>query len=223
MREESAEIRKLNEQAKAAAQKIIECGGEIGSDSSLTQALAQVNEQSGMLNRFVYEQTRDLLKAGKIPGIVGGDHSVPFGAFQAIAEKFPSFGVLHFDAHSDTRAAYEGFQWSHASIMHNSLTRIPQITKLVQVGIRDVCEAEVDFVASQRNRVDVFYDRDSQRRKIEGISWAQIAREIVSLLPNEVWISFDIDGLDPRFCPHTGTRFPEVWTSARRIMSSRRS
>lgn len=208
MREESAEIRKLNEQAKAAAQKIIECGGEIGSDSSLTQTLAQVNEQSGMLNRFVYEQTRDLLKAGKIPGIVGGDHSVPFGAFQAIAEKFPSFGVLHFDAHSDTRAAYEGFQWSHASIMHNSLTRIPQITKLVQVGIRDVCEAEVDFVASQRNRVDVFYDRDSQRRKIEGISWAQIAREIVSLLPNEVWISFDIDGLDPRFCPHTGTPVP---------------
>jgi agmatinase len=125
-----------------------------------------------------------------------------------VAERYPSYGILHFDAHSDTRIAYEGFEWSHASIMHNALERIPQITNLVQVGIRDVCEQEVDYCASQGKRVDVYFDRDLQRRKFEGKSWSATADEIVAKLPKEVWISFDIDGLDPRFCPKTGTPVP---------------
>lgn len=69
--------------------------------------------------------------------MVGGDHSVPFGALEAVAAKHACFGVLHFDAHSDTRHAYEGFEHSHASIMHNVLEHILHATKLVQVGIRE--------------------------------------------------------------------------------------
>jgi agmatinase len=167
-----------------------------------------VNEHGTKLNRYVYDQTREVLAQGKIAAVVGGDHSVPFGAFQAIAEKHPGFGILHFDAHSDTRKAYEGFEWSHASIMHNALERIPGIGKLVQVGIRDVCEEEIEYTASQKARVKTFFDRNNQRRKIEGTTWATIAKEIVAELPKEVWVSFDIDGLDPRFCPHTGTPVP---------------
>jgi agmatinase len=208
MRKESAEVRGWNEVAKAHAQKIIEVGGNIEGNSSLEKSLALVNEHGAKLNRYVYEQTRDVLAQGKIAAIVGGDHSVPFGAFQAIAEKRPGFGILHFDAHSDTRKAYEGFEWSHASIMYNALENISGISKLVQVGIRDVCEEEIEYNASKKERVKTFFDRNNQRRKIEGAQWSLIAREIVSGLPKEVWVSFDIDGLDPRFCPHTGTPVP---------------
>jgi agmatinase len=141
-------------------------------------------------------------------GIIGGDHSVPFGALKAIAEKHSSFGILHFDAHSDTRIAFEGFKWSHASIMYNVLENIPQVKNLVQVGIRDFCEQEFDYCHQQKSRVSVFFDQKLSQEKFEGKSWKDITQKIIASLPQEVWISFDIDGLDPRFCPHTGTPVP---------------
>ncbi len=202
------EIAALNVAAKAAAQRIIAVGGDLGDAPELHAALAFVNDAGARLNELVRGETRRLLAAGKLVGVIGGDHSVPFGALQAVAETRGSFGVLHFDAHSDTRDAYEGFAWSHASIMHNVLSRIPEVTRMVQVGIRDVCEQEMDFVAAQGERVRVFYDRDLARRRIEGEPFARVAAEIVAALPEEVWVSFDIDGLDPRFCPHTGTPVP---------------
>jgi agmatinase len=204
---ESAEIRALNERARAAARKVIAVGGQVAGNRELEQSVALVNELGTKLNEIVYRETRRLLSKGKLVGLVGGDHSVPLGALEAIAEKHPGFGILHFDAHSDTRDAYEGFEFSHASIMRNVLERIsPQsMKKLVQVGIRDVCEEEIDYVSTLGNRVKVFYDRDNQRRMLEGAPWSTIAREIMAALPQEIWISFDIDGLDPRFCPNTGT------------------
>jgi len=208
MLEESAEIRELSASAKQKAQLIIEASGVVDGSADLIHALKSVNEASAKLNQYVYSETKRLLEQGKIVGVVGGDHSVPFGAFQAMAEKYPSYGILHFDAHSDTRLAYEGFEWSHASIMNNALSRIPQITKIVQVGIRDICEEEVTFMGLQKSRAQVYYDRDLARRQFEGGTWAQLTREMIAGLPNDVWVSFDIDGLDPRFCPHTGTPVP---------------
>ena len=208
MLESSPEIGAWNEEGKAAASGIIDAGGA-GDDPALLASLARVNELSAKVNDAVENDVARLYRAQKIVGLVGGDHSVPFGALKALAahRKRP-FGVLHFDAHSDTRTAYEGFAHSHASIMHNVLEQIPLVEKLVQVGIRDVCEAEIDFCASQGARVEIVYDRDIQLRKIEGESFGSIAREIAAKLPNDVWVSFDIDGLDPRFCPHTGTPVP---------------
>ena len=204
MSDEPAAVRVANEEGKALAARIIEVGGA-GDDPELAQALARVNVLSGVVNEWVKRETSRLLEAGKLVGIVGGDHSVPFGALEAVAAKRPSFGVLHFDAHSDTRRAYEGFEHSHASIMFNVLERIPQVTKLVQVGIRDVCEQEIDYCRSQGPRVRTFTDRELVRRRHAGEPFAEVAGAIVRELPNEVWVSFDIDGLDPRFCPHTGT------------------
>lgn len=208
MLEESAEIRSWNEEAKAQAQKIIEAGGIIEGNPALQKALARTNELSEKLNRAVYERTRALLQKGKIVGIVGGDHSVPFGALQAIAEKHPSIGVLHFDAHLDLRIAYEGFTYSHASIMYNVMEKIPAVSKLVQVGVRDYCEQEWDYATTNAKRIHVHTDRQLWRRKFEGATWGTLAREIVAALPNEVWVSFDIDGLDSRYCPNTGTPVP---------------
>jgi agmatinase len=206
--EESADIRGLNEIAKAHAQEVIAVGGSVEGEPRLQAALAAVNEAGDKLNAYVYGETQRFLAAGKLVGLIGGDHSTPFGAFKAIAERHPGFGILHFDAHSDTRAAYEGFTWSHASIMHNTLERIPGVGKLVQVGIRDLCEQELEYMTARKDRVSVYFDRDLQRRKFEGESWARLASEIITHLPREVWVSFDIDGLDPRFCPHTGTPVP---------------
>jgi agmatinase len=205
---ESESVRKWNKKAKKHAQKIIKKGGEIGKSKELKKSLEEVNALGEKLNNFIFVETQKLLKQKKRVGIIGGDHSVPFGALKAIAEKHPSFGILHFDAHSDTRIAFEGFKWSHASIMYNVLENIPQVKNLVQVGIRDFCEQEFDYCHQQKSRVSVFFDQQLSQEKFEGKSWKDITQKIIASLPQEVWISFDIDGLDPRFCPHTGTPVP---------------
>ncbi len=208
MREESKTVRKWNTDAKKLSKKIIDVGGNIGKSKPLKEALAKVNDYSEKVNAYVYEQSAEIMKNSKILALVGGDHACPLGAFKAAGEKYGDFGILHFDAHSDTRDAYEGFKYSHASIMRNALDEVPQIKKLTQVGIRDFCQEEFDYVAKQGARASVFYDATLQRRKFQGENWSEISKEIVATLPKQVWISFDIDGLDPRFCPHTGTPVP---------------
>ena len=208
MRPESKEVRAWNKTAKAAAQKVIKVGGNIGGRKDLQKALRTTNELGVKLNEWVRRETKALMSAGKIVGVVGGDHSVPYGAFQAAAETHGEFGLLHFDAHSDTRAAYEGFTWSHASIMYNAMKNIPKISKIVQIGIRDYCEQEHEFLQALGGRAKVFFDRELTARRFSGESWAKTCAEIVAALPEKVWVTFDIDGLDPRFCPHTGTPVP---------------
>lgn len=171
-------------------------------------ALQRVNTLSEQINGKVYSATRHVLDAGKLPGILGGDHSVPFGAIQAAAERWPGLGVLHIDAHADLRDAYEGFVWSHASIFHNVLHRLPGVHRLVQVGLRDVGAAEVALARSMPERVVSFYDRDLARAAASGEPWLHVVGRIVDALPERVWVSFDIDGLDPSLCPGTGTPVP---------------
>ena len=180
-------------------------GDEVSSNKFMTKTLKEINQGSEFLNNWVYEQTSSLLKKGKLVALLGGDHSTPFGFFKAIAEQYPSFGILQIDAHCDLRNAYEGFNYSHASIMYNALNKIPALEKLVQVGIRDYCEEELDYINSSNGRVVTYFDRDIKNRMYEGETWKQVVDEIVNHLPQHVFISFDIDGLDPKLCPHTGT------------------
>jgi len=100
-----------------------------------------------------------------------------------------------------------GFINSHASIMHNVMEKIPQIGKLVQVGIRDFCQQEYEYTKNN-SKVEVYFDQSLARRKMSGESFLKIADEIIKHLPEHIYISFDIDGLDPRFCPNTGTPVP---------------
>lgn len=204
----SEEIAAMNEKSKALAQTVIEAYGDVSDSPELQKNLAQVNADSKKLNAYVQKEISNILKLGKIPGLIGGDHSTPFGAFKAAAESYPEFGILHFDAHSDNRNAYLGFEHSHASIMRNASQQIPQIKKIVQVGIRDFCEEELEYTSSKKDIYHVFYDQHLSQKKMDNESYTSIAAEIVSKLPENVWVSFDIDGLDPRFCPHTGTPVP---------------
>ena len=180
-------------------------GEEINDNKFMCKTLKEVNAGSLFLNGWVYEQTLELLEKGKMVGLLGGDHSTPLGFLKAIAEKFGDFGIVQIDAHCDLREAYENFIYSHASIMYNALEEIPQLTKLVQVGVRDYSESECDYVANSNKRVITYFDKDIKERMFEGDSWKVITDEIVQQLPDKVYISFDIDGLDPKLCPNTGT------------------
>lgn len=168
--------------------------------------LRHINQACEELRAWVQAETAALLEQGKLVGAVGGEHSVPLGFLQALAERHSEFGVLQIDAHMDLRKAYEGFTYSHASIFYNAM-QLPQITQLTQVGIRDYCEEEVAF-AEKSGRCTVFYDHELQRRQFEGEHWNALCKAIVETLPEQVYISFDIDGLQPDLCPHTGTPVP---------------
>ena len=89
--------------------------------------------------------------------------------------------------------------------MYNSLEEIPQLKKLVQIGIRDFCEEEWDYIQKSEQRIVTYFDKDIKERLYEGQTWQLIVTEIIAQLPQKVFISFDIDGLDPKLCPHTGT------------------
>lgn len=208
MMKEPQEIRRLNREGKNLAAGIINRGGEIGTSPRLKRALERVNAIGERINNHVHETGRELLARDKIVGVVGGDHSAPFGLIQACAERYRRLGILHFDAHCDLRIAFEGFQWSHASIMQNVVAKIPGVSKLVQVGIRDFCEQEMEIIRRSRGRVVVYFDEDLQKQKFEGRPWGKIVARILRDLPHNVYISFDIDGLNPSLCPHTGTPVP---------------
>ena len=164
----------------------------------------EVNKECVKMNMWVKEKVLGYLNKNKIVALLGGDHSTPLGMMQALADKHDSFAVLQIDAHADLRDAYEGFEFSHASIMYNAL-KIKQVSKLVQVGIRDYCEAETNVVKNSNGRVNCFYDRDIKHKQYNGTSWSEICDSIVAALSEKIYLSFDIDGLDPKLCPNTGT------------------
>lgn len=195
-----------NRSAKKLAAKVIEQGGVVDDDTR--EAAEKVNEYGEVVNRWVYAQTSALLHARKMPVTLGGDHSVPFGAIRAYAEAYPGLGILHLDAHADLREAYEGFTWSHASIFNNVMTKIEGVGRLVQVGVRDFGQSERKMIEDSNGRIVTFYDADLASRKEDGVPFAKLADEVVAALPETVYLSWDIDGLDPMLCPGTGTPVP---------------
>jgi len=199
-------VTRWNRDAKKIAAAVIEKGGVV--DRATRAAAAKVNEYGDRMNEWVYEQTSALLDDDKLAVILGGDHSVPFGAIRAYAEKYPGLGILHLDAHADLRDAYEGFTWSHASIFNNVMRKIDEVGKLVQVGVRDLGQAERAMIDESHGRIVTFYDAELAARKEEGLPFAKLADEIVAALPRDVYLSWDIDGLDPTLCPGTGTPVP---------------
>lgn len=193
---------------KKLAQPIIEAlenGEDIETSPLLQIDLNQVNIACRELHNEVKEKALYWMNKGKKVVLLGGDHSTPLGYYEALATKHESFGILHLDAHMDLRIAYEGFTYSHASIMYNAL-KIPQVAKIVQVGIRDFCEQEVDV--AQSNGVVVHTDMDIKAENFNGKTWHQQCDDIIKALPQKVTVSFDIDGMSQWYCPNTGTPVP---------------
>ncbi|HEU0063699.1 MAG TPA: agmatinase family protein [Flavisolibacter sp.] len=180
--------------------------GEIVENNQfMRKTLKEVNEGSNFLNQWVYQNTKSLLDRGKLVALLGGDHSTPLGYIKALAEKHGQFGILQIDAHCDLRSSFEGFVYSHASIMYNVLQEVPEMAKLVQIGVRDYSSGESKIIQENKHKIRTYFDNEIRNRQFEGETFKQIVEEIVYELPDKVYISFDIDGLDPKLCPNTGT------------------
>ena len=197
---EGGEIHALNE--RATADVVMARAG--GRDAEA--ATERVNSAGARLTQRVRAWTEDTLAGGQLPAIVGGDHSVALGGIQAAVAHHPGLGVLHLDAHADLRDAYEGFIYSHASVMYEAL-KLNDLATLVQVAVRDQCESERNR-ALVDPRVHQWLDTQVGDALLAGRNWTSLVEEIISPLPQKVWVSCDVDALEPSLCPGTGTPVP---------------
>lgn len=197
-------IEEWNKILRPKAEQIIvalESGAEL--DFGLSAMQKSINDHCSAVNEIVKQTSLHYLYKSSIVGVVGGDHSSPLGLIEALSEIHRSFGILHIDAHADLRLSYEGFLYSHASIMNNAL-KCSGVQKLVQVAVRDVSVSEI-VLAKEDSRIVMFTDHDLKENEFQGIPWHQQCLNIINELPEKVYISFDIDGLMPELCPNTGT------------------
>lgn len=186
---------------------LLEEGTQTGNALEMKVIPQTINEVCEKLNIYIKHQVEEQLDKGKIVGVMGGDHSTPLGLIRALNDRYEDFGILQIDAHADLRRAYQGFTYSHASIMYNAL-KCQNVSKLVQVGVRDCCEQEAQMISASNGRITTFFDDEIKEAQYLGNQWGKLCKQIIDQLPEYVYISFDIDGLDPRFCPNTGTPVP---------------
>lgn len=199
-----------NSQTRSIARNYIhflEAGGDPSKNADMDQACNTVNDVCENQCIDLEQKSLMYLEQDKIVMILGGDHSVPLGLIRALARKHSGFGILQIDAHADLRKNYQGLTHSHASIMYNALNT-PGVKNLVQVGVRELCPEEVEFIQKNRKRINTFFDHSLKTQLFEGVLWKTICNEIVEKLPDLVYLSFDVDGLEPALCPGTGTPLP---------------
>lgn len=144
-----------------------------------------------------------LVSTGKLPLCLGGEHSISAGIVRGVRRALPgSLTVVQIDAHADLRDSYEGERFSHACAMRRILEENPGPT--VQIGIRSFSAEEAAFIRSTRGRVNVF-----TMSRIERTAHADLLREIEGLVKGrDVYLTIDVDGLDPSIVPATGTPEP---------------
>lgn len=154
-----------------------------------------------------------ILADGKFFLMLGGEHSVTLGAVQAFKEKFENLSVLQIDAHTDLRNEFEGTGHHHACVMR----RIRELgVETVQAGIRSVSEEEMAYIKKEGMEKTIFY------------SPALPLKEIIANLKDNVYLTFDLDGLDPSIMPSTGTPepgglgWPEVLSLIREVAKQKK-
>jgi len=183
----------------------LENGGNLAENKHFQETVQHVSKVQNALKENLKSRAKELISQGKIVGVLGGEHSTPLGLIEALNETNASFGIIQIDAHADLRDAYEGFEQSHASIMFNALKNCANLKKLVQVGIRDIAQSEVDLIQNNNKRISTFFDWDLKEEQFTGVTWKDQVTKTISELPENVYVSFDIDGLSPELCPNTGT------------------
>lgn len=202
-------LQECSQRLRSDAERVIDHieAGRSPEEETVARRIRRVNEGCAAMNENIYMQACRWLDAGKAVGLVGGDHSTAYGLIRAASERHAGLGILQIDAHCDLRDAYEGFEYSHASVMFNVLRDCAGVERLVQAGVRDFSENELARAASDP-KIRMFGDEQLAQSLFEGTSWAELCRRIVDELPRQVYVSFDIDGLSIENCPHTGTPVP---------------
>ncbi len=143
----------------------------------------------------VRDTVKEILQAGKFPVTLGGEHSITVGAVMALSEKHKDLSVLQLDAHTDLREQYWGTPYSHASAMR----RCMEMASVTQVGIRSTCREEEEFV--RKNSEQIFWAKNI----VGQTGWVD---DMVETLEEEVYITIDLDVLDPSIMPSVGTPEP---------------
>ena len=143
----------------------------------------------------LYHVSRQIVQHNKFQVTLGGEHSITSPIVKAHLEKYPQLGVLQIDAHADLRDSYEGSRHSHASAMR----RVVEMCPVVHVGIRNISSAEIDALPQLRSKI--FYMNEIETDPL----WFQKA---VESLPEHVYYTIDIDGMDSSLMPSTGTPEP---------------
>lgn len=206
LHEALAGVEEASERCRPLAEQAIEA--QASGQAPKPEDIQRIDAAGEAVRDTVFHHVTRALTDGQLPVVLGGDHSVPLGAIEAVAQfvgEDATMGILHLDAHADLRVRYEGFAHSHASIMHNVLSRTENVV-LVQVGIRDFSDEEVAVIQSD-SRITTFFDAQLRAYRLHGKTMAALDA-VVGTLPQNVYLSFDIDGLDPTLCPHTGTPVP---------------
>jgi agmatinase len=141
--------------------------------------------------------TESVVKAGKLPVTLGGEHSLSYGAVMGVARALGQpIGIVQIDAHADLRIAYQGEKHSHASVMH---LLAEEGVRLAQFGVRALCPQE----AESRVQNNVFFV-DAEELVTGNIHAVDLPEDF----PELVYVSYDVDGLDPSQMPATGTPVP---------------
>ncbi len=187
----------------AASRNIELYDEELGTEPYNTIGIATlppIDTQDGTLEKVLAElHTAELalLSDGKLPVVLGGEHSLTAPLVAAAAKKFPDLCVLQIDAHADLRESYQGNPASHAAVMR----RVVEICPAVQVGIRSLSVEEAAAIPKLRTKI--YWAKDIVRAAVE--SWVP---RVVADLSSHVYLTIDLDGFDPAYVPATGTPEP---------------
>ena len=201
-------LQELSEQLGRDAERVAQVGdgGSITADYALRK-VKNINEGFDRMHLSIYEQVSRYAKQGKRVAVVGGDHSVAYGAVKALAESHNGVGVLFVDAHADFGEEKEIYNYSHRSIARNIIEEIPLVEKMVAVGVRESSRHESERMKAE-SKIEIFHAEMLANARFEGKSWGVQCREIVERLPKKVYISFDIDALKIEFCHNTNSPVP---------------
>ncbi len=151
------------------------------------------NSSAEAMYKAVLAKTSELLKTNKFLTFIGGEHSVSIGIIEAFHKKYINMSVLHLDAHSDLRPEYHETEYNHACALHKA----SKTGNLVQVGIRSMDSVELPFI----NKAQTFFAEDIYGKS----DWMD---KSINMLTDNVYITIDLDVLDPSIMPATGTPEP---------------
>lgn len=202
------DIQELSEHLGREAERVKHYGADASSlmTEHYARKVAHIDEGFATMQQSTYEEVKRYAEQGKCVAVIGGDHSVAYGAVKAIAECHGGVGVLFIDAHADFCQG-EPFRFTHRSIARNIIEDISLVERLVAVGVRDISPEEALSIESSP-KSEIFLAERLASERFEGRSWGELCREIVERLPQQVYISFDIDALKIEFCHNTNAPVP---------------
>ena len=146
----------------------------------------------------ISEINKEILDKKIFPMTFGGEHSITPGCINPFVKKFKKLCILHFDAHADLRNSYNGQKFSHASAIRRCLDH--RNVSVISFGIRNISKAEIPFLKKNKSKIEIFWAKDKLKWNLS---------KFKKLIKNkDVYITFDVDGLDSSIMPATGTPEP---------------